>query len=315
MSIPTSLNGKTLHVTEVIRNGPRFFIAKVAVGSKTYLFKSLYESARNDDNVTTWARNLEREILFLQWFQEKHIVQVPKMTAYELLPSPWYMREDVSGELQSYEGSDFLFKESFFNSHSLAFADFFTLLRSLTDQLPNRLHSLTKNNDSPEALYEGMVLYHLGKITEHLPNFFEPALIDACKNFYDTNKQFYFDQRSALSHTEPYASNIFKKEENLFVLIDWERLEQVDPSHDIAILWIRGFENQQWQSDLLRSFIKQYDDEATFWILFRFNIVTQQLGNIVHFIANTAKAEGKKAKRFLPFAKESIIQAVYQDSF
>lgn len=309
------LKERQLTLVEVIRKGPRFVVTRLKKGRQTYVYKGFLPLETDNPNARFWAKNLKREILFLNWFEGDRDIALPRVFDFALSPVPWYIREDIPGTVQSYEGSNFLFQKDFFSKNSLSFADFFYRLQLLTTQIPKSLQHLTRADTVAEPLHGGIVYYHLQEVQKRLPAFLEPALVEACTQFYDRHKEVFFANHSVLSHTEPYASNILFTPHKRYALIDWERLEQADPSHDIAVLWIRGFENPKWQRQLLQRFLASYPADDLFWTLFRFNIVTQQLGNVIHFLANQAQVEGAKTGTFLPFAKASIQKALYHDSF
>lgn len=316
MKIADILSQKNLELIEVIRQGQRYFVARVARDGNSYFFKALLPETRaHQVDYESWQRNLTREIVFLNAYNKRSAVGVPKVFDYALEPETWYVREDIVGEVQSYGDSDFLFKPTFFSEQSLGFAQFIYDLQQLTPQMPDLITAQRDDATVITAFHEGIFFYHLYKIAELDATYFTQQVFDEIQQFFHAHKIHFFQSQLYLSHSEPYASNIIRREGNGYYLVDWERVEPLDPSHDMAIMWIRAFEHPAWQQLFLKRFLDYFKDETLFWQLFRFNVVRQQLGNIVHFIANTDRAEGEKAAQFLSFARESITKSLQQEPF
>lgn len=235
-------------VCDIIRTGPRFFVADVLYRNKRALFKACIHPQSED----LWTNmKFGKEVLFLQYLRDSGHPRVrhfaPHIYAGAAGTRAWYIREYISGVQYNIRGGNIRFRDSFFTKkHRKDIVASFRDLQSIrASQLPRAFarrlarYDTTEHEERLLAPYWGRIAHFLG---DRNAKGVLPRILAQRSHIYD-------HAPGVLAHQEPYASHFIRKEKKLR-LIDWENINWTNPVHDFAKLWMRASKHSRWQEDL-----------------------------------------------------------------
>lgn len=295
----TPINGyKTI---KVFRNGPRYFVALIEdQKGHQFVIKKLLDASNS------WARDaLSKEILFTNWvvslgdkslasyFLNNHDFEVQGN-------SVWRVQAFCAGKFQNREPSPFLLSDSFSEDVSpVELSNFLSRLHAVTASLPkqltDRLGSFTL------AEYEKFINW------DDLPiGVVGVDLNRKIRAFLDSETPTYNSSRRVLTHFEFYGPHILKREDKSLVIIDWENVGVSVESHDVVSIWLRAFQNSNWQEVFLSNFRKGLSSGSQFEAVFRVEVVLQSLGNIAYFSRSDIDAEKNVKDLAIQFFVEQV---------
>ena len=291
-----------LTVLDVYRNGPRFFVAACQMGDRRVIFKMCFKSPKTDPFPN---HGLKKEALLLSYFSQRDPRffqgRTGRIYAYGLIGRRWYIREQLSGEVQNIKDSNFIFKPSFFTAGTIRwYTTFFGRVHRLSHRFPPHLRRVYTGHN----LETNMALIGWYKLPQLIDS---PQIIERTQRFLLERSRIFDTNQNALTHYEPYASHFFKHGPNKFFIIDWENVDWGTAAHDLSVLWCRGRLHPAWQKALLRSFYRQTLFKKHFWELFTVEVLLQSINNIDYFILTTNPTEKKYAVKALPFFRKVVL--------
>ena len=240
--------GEELEVVHVIRNGPRYWVGKVRRGEENLILKAVIgdEPWKSPISGTSFrpSDQLRAEILTLRALNRlgnSLAGTVPTLGASSTEPSTWTLRSVVGGDDMSGTIGPFIFHPRFFQTVSVtSLIDYILSYQRLTPELYDFLIK-TPHTDQTD-LASKMVIGDLDNPMDYL------ATRSKRVNEYLVNRIPLHDaQTNMLSHGEVYPPHIFF-DEGQICFIDWENASLNNPMSDLASVWVRAFNNPEWQA-------------------------------------------------------------------
>ncbi len=267
-------------ITNTLEFGPRFFVAQCTYRGHPALFKLCLFPRPVDFRTYDQFRNETRFLRFIKKLDKTALSRsIPTLYAAKLEAHPWHVRELVQGSLQNKPRNIIRFKQSFFTYASARWACSFF----------HRLHAIP-NNTVPKSLNRDL---HTPHFTNQLWQYLDPhwrhivkvARIKKLRQRLMEQKGYfallYNKAPRVLGHQEPYAANIIKRK-GQYVLIDWENIDWTNPTRDLTILWMRGYEHPRWQSYLKTNTLNN-SAHAHAQALWDLEVLMQSLFNIAGY--------------------------------
>ncbi len=291
-----------VRVQDIMRNGPRYYIAWGTRGAQRVVFK-ICLFTDTVDHLTN--EKFSREILFLHFLATSHHATVragaPRLMNHGIRPRAWYVREFLSGKQQN-RGGSVRYAPSFFQLSTVRWiVRFFWSLQAI------------QKRELPASFLR---LLYLPDLTHDLMKFMRPhwRLIGQFVGQQGVSKQIirYLQSKGArynnaprvLAHQEPYADH-FLKIRGGFHLIDWENIGWSNPLHDIVTIWMRAASRPDWQRALYRSFKKRSGSPAWFDELWEIETMIQSVFNIISYHFYPHK---KDLRELTLFSKKNVHQ-------
>ncbi|MBU0707718.1 aminoglycoside phosphotransferase family protein [Patescibacteria group bacterium] len=294
-----------LKLLKIIRNGPRFFVAKCQKGQHTVIFKICLYTDKVDPRTN---HGIKREALTLKFFHthppELFRQATPKILEHNFAGRTWYIREYLDGEPQNVKDSNFVFTTDFFSKKSADWiANFFHKLHYTSHRFPSKQKAIYAKH----TMETNIMLIGWYKVGGYF-NF--PQAAEKIKYFLFKHESLFDTYQNVLTHYEPYASHFFKYNDDDFYLIDWENVDWGNPAHDISIIWNRAFTRPEWQKFLLKQFMKHISFEKDFKDLFSVELVLQGVSNIDYFNQTRHPAEKPIKKKAIAFYRNNVVKAI-----
>lgn len=295
-TINSVIKKHNLHIKKIFRLGPRFFIAMCTKGKKNTFFKICLEYWTPATGIKTTPKSEmnEIEILITLNKSKNHTLKtgVPRIIDSNINEYIWMLRDLIPGKTQNIKGSNFLFTKKFFTSKNIEWLTLFFLgLQNETAHLPS---SLKKSIHAHTLLSYEQCIDWKGVLSRHkLGSLVAPmkTSLNACRKIFDCAPK-------VLTHHEPYASHFIKDSNDKLHLIDWENIGLNNPLHDMSIMWMRGFENIEWQNNLLvHAQKKMLPKKNEFDAIIKAEMLLQSVGNISFFSKSILTKEEKQVKR------------------
>ncbi len=250
---------QSLPIKRVLQNGPRYAVVSTEIDTIYAIFKMvipgavnppLYEQSNPELSISL-QRTILKEIRLLELL-DQHREHLKGATTHLFRYSTedtntWYLRELFRGKPMGNPLLPFRFDQRFFEDVSpQQVVDYFFSLHSLTSvvspELTNLFSTRWPNQTHVQQLVESLNLdFQLPQIRRHhkpLGSFIAKALAQAIA------------ARAVITHREPYGAHTFTHEGQLG-FIDWERSSLGHPLFDLALIWLRAFDNTAWRSQLV----------------------------------------------------------------
>ena len=244
------------------------------------------------DKNNTWAGNaLAKEIAFLRWgktLADRRLKEsLPSLYDYGDSPDDlWCRREYTEGQFINEEPSCFLLKEDFLNDATPAvLADFLSRLHRASVDLPSYLSHCFQTSYSLTNFARCLAWERVS--AEFLTD--DERL--KIKQLIAENEELFNRNQTKLCHYEFYGTHLLLTPDNKLKVIDWENVGLGNIAHDLATIYLRGFTNPKWQSELVRFYGETVGDRAVFNFLFRVEVLFQSLGDIRYFLTTAEPLE------------------------
>lgn len=292
-----------LRLSKILRFGPRFFIALCQKKKLKCVLKiNLYERNINQDT-KTHNEHLAREAFFLKCVQQQKNFSflkksVPKIYDSDLTgQQTWYLKDYALGNLQNLSRSNFLFKNSFFTQENLNWViKFFSELHCFSQNLPLRMQKFFHYH----SLADYLILINDQGVKNILGKKVNQILL-----FLKKQGKIFNQNQSALTHFEPYPVHFIRSKNNMKI-IDWENVGWGNGAHDVAIIWLRAWQHQQWQKNLRKNFPLKTPLKNHWEELFKIEIIIQSVANLPYLEGTTDTDEKKIAKEAIYFFQKQI---------
>lgn len=284
------------HLKKVYRQGPRYFVGLLETPTgREVVLKTLLQTKN------TWARDaLTKEIAFYRWIQDYADGTVSsafaRLLSFEARGRHlWRAQENLSGEFQNREPSQFLLRPGFERRVDPAkLSDFLIHLQRATPHAPPSVKRWFKA--SPLKEYEHFISWW--KAPRALVG---ESLRRKVGDFLESYRALYDQSEKVLTHFEFYGAHLLVTPQKRIKIIDWENVGLSDRTHDLATLWLRAYHYPRWQDMFLSSFRKDCPEGFPFEKIFAVEAVLQALGNIRFFARTKNPGEVKERSRALDF--------------
>lgn len=285
-------------IKRVFRVGPCYFVCRGQLNNRIVTLK-ICLFPKSIDNYT--HERFSREILFLRFLASSRYTilkkSTPRLITSHLGHRAWYIREFANGTPQNING-DIRFKNSFFSSYTLNFiVRFFSELQRIRyAELPRSFQNL--------LVPPNFKKYYLDAIYSRWDEIERALGIKVGKKIMkrlDEAGMVYDTASFVLTYHEPYAPHFFKQN-NGFLIIDWETLNLGTIVRDIAIIWMRASSAPLWQRQLKERFKKEKNDPL-FDYLWETEVLTLSILNILGYSSYPNKADFKE---LLLFSKKCV---------
>ncbi len=301
----------------VLRYGPRFICLTVKSGERKGMFKMvLPESERGERNTPPgykWTeferidlleRRLLKEALFLQFFSQQlgEAGFEPQIIAMSDVSPVWSLRTYISERPMSAWDSNFVFSPRFYQAVSPRQAvDFFHKLHSLSGQLPQSLEDMIQAFTSTltnESRFERSV-----ERAQTMPEFRQSA--DHLAEQFAAAKPRYENYRKVITQYEPYSCHVFLVHDKVS-LIDWENVGWGHALQDLSVLWMRCFDDPEWQAEYVE-ILEEYGyfegDGRLYW---ESELLVQSFANHQYFADGGPIGAPEYDKRAVQFFVDTI---------
>ncbi len=247
----------------VLRYGPRFICLEVRSGDRRGMFKMVLPEAERGPHNTppgyVWTeferidkleRRLLKEALFLQFFSQQlgEAGFEPQIIALSETSPVWSLRTFIDERPMSAWDSNFIFSPRFYRSITpRQVIDFFIKLHSLSDRLPESLTDYIKDFTSTltnQSRFERSV-----ERARLMPAFRGAA--DRLQAAFAAAAPHYSDYEPVITQYEPYSCHLFLVHDKVS-LIDWENVGWGHALQDVSVLWMRCFDDPEWQAEYVR---------------------------------------------------------------
>lgn len=240
--------GESLAPLEVYRDGPRFYCAWVSDGESEFQIKDVVhnpEVNNNHDNLNSPSAHLITEIEMARFLDSK-AADIPQIAPHLILANvegePWYTSEHLREGWLGMDVSPF-----FYNLENLRAVDPASVFNGI-----EVLQQLSDDPDVPDWLtredraqtnnpnVSTSAISYLSERSECEAEKITRAYVKAL----EVRKQ----QPRVLKHGEVYPPHIFVQEGDEHAqFIDWENASLGDPYSDHTAVWLRAFEEPEWQ--------------------------------------------------------------------
>jgi len=285
-------------ITERIKFGPRYFVAKGLYQGNECIFKiCLYPQSY--DHLTN--EKFSREIIFLDFIQHSKYHSLAKTTPALLKSNTktraWYIRELLDQQPQNINGGNIRFKDSFFNTKNLNwFVDTFIkeLHKVKKPELPSAFKKLLFPPQTLEYMWRFISPYkkQLERFTAH------KGSLKKIHKIFKQNSLIYRRSPRVLAHQEVYSPHILIKGSEI-KMIDWENVGWATLTHDVVTLWMRAYHHPRWQQKLKKAFFEKNRKVKNLKKLWETTVLLQSTFNVISYHFYDEK------KDFLPLAKAS----------
>ena len=261
-AVQSILDQNHFELVRILRYGPRFICLKVRSGDRVGMFKMALPVAERSPQLAppgyTWTEHEEilileqrllKEALFLQFFSQQlgGAGFEPQVIALSDTSPVWSLRTYIAEQPLTVDNSDFRFDQRFFELVTPRQAvDFFRKLHELSDRLPQSLTDLIMPYTS--ALTNPMRFERSLSRAEAMPQFKSQAA-HLGRRFQELVPE-YDNYRRVITQYEPYSCHLFVVNGKIG-LIDWENVGWGHALQDLSVLWMRCFEQPDWQADYL----------------------------------------------------------------
>lgn len=306
-TINRALERNNLKLVEVIRMGPRFFIAQMKQGRKKVFFKICLERHNKKANHRTTTKSTINEIEFLTflWKSRNTTLRagIPHILDAETNDYVWMLRDFTPGHLYNKGESNFLFTDNFFHDTTPDWLiTFFGSLHEESGKLPRPLKKKIHSHSLED--YENCIDWKGA-----LENIGRGELVAPAQAALDHYRAAFDDAPRVLTHHEPYSAHIVRDKKGKCHFIDWENIGLNNPLHDLSIIWIRGWNKPRWQEEFLEKLHKHLHDQFRFDHVFAAEMILQSAGNIAYFSSDNITPEEKKIrKKIIPYFTQLIEQ-------
>lgn len=309
--IKQTLTDEGFEISKKIKFGARYYIAKGLYSNNKALFKTcIYPHSY--DHLTN--QKFSREVLFLD-FLSKSKFKIVKQTAPHIYASStktrvWYIREYISGKVQNINGGNIRYKKDFFTPKSLRWT-----LDTLFD-----LHRIKGNHlpaDFKKLLYAPQTLKYLWRFIEPYLDYVEHTLRikgsgKQIKELFNQHAAVYKGTPRVLAHQELYAPHVIDVH-GQFKIIDWENVGWASILKDAVTIWIRAYQNPQWQKKLYGEFQKRYQSYKHFDELWTATVLVQCVFNIIGYHFYNNKTDFRPMAQFSKKTLKKILSNTFKN--
>jgi hypothetical protein len=248
---------------EVLRYGPRFICLVVKTGNRIGMFKMVLpvdeRTPANTPPDYKWTefeaiealeRRLLKEALFLQFFSQQlgEAGFEPQIIALSEGTPVWSVRTFIKERPMSAWDSNFILSPRFYQHVTPRQAvEFFHKLHQLSPAVPQSLteyikafvSTLTNSNRFERSVARAKAMPEFAGLADHLAERFAAV------------QPRYADYTRVITQYEPYGCHLFLVNGKLG-LIDWENIGWGHPLQDLSVLWMRCFDDPEWQAEYIR---------------------------------------------------------------
>ena len=254
-----------LEATEVFRNGPRYYAARVTDGERNYIYKSAIgaKGHLNDkDGITyTPAMQLAVEMSALMIIgQHREYLSgiIPEVYRLGNKPSAWYLRQDIVGQEMGRTDTPFFFADNALDQlppHKVA--DYFASLQVIGRFInPTNILLATERRSQTNLTAFKKALPNLSLRTGLDPD----GLLSRARRARDTIAA----APAVLTHGEAYPPHIIMSRGSM-AMIDWENARLDHALADASKVWLRAFENPAWQERFLGELKRDPEFNQELW--------------------------------------------------
>ena len=299
-------------ISKQIKFGARYYIAEGLHDNNKALFKSCIYP-KSYDHLTN--QKFSREVLFLDFLRGSRF-KIIKQTAPHIYASgtktrAWYIREYVSGKVQNINGGNIRFKKDFFTPKSLRWT-----LDTLFDL--HRIKGRHLPTDFKKLLYTPQTLNYLWRFIGPYLDYVEHTIaikesgkqIKELFNHYATT---YKNTPRVLAHQELYAPHVIDVH-GQFKIIDWENVGWASIVKDAVTIWMRAYQNPQWQHRLHTEFKKHYRSFKQFDDLWTATVLVQCVFNVIGYHFYNDKIDFKPMAQFSKKTLRAILSNTFKGS-
>jgi hypothetical protein len=241
---------ENLLVDQILRDGPRYWVAAVRQGQSQLILKAVINdetwSSPGTSKQFTTSDQLRAEIIALQGFgshEDKLAGRVPKLVASSLEPPVWSLRERILSQDMAGTVGSLLFRPEFYELVAPdRLVDYIMSYQEITPEL-GELAAATPQSDQT-SLNSKMIIADLDYPQSHLTR-----LSTRVNAYLRTQESWHDQQVKVLAHGEVYPPHIFLEDDEI-ILIDWENFSLNNPVSDIMQVWIRAYDNPPWRAAL-----------------------------------------------------------------
>jgi hypothetical protein len=253
-----------LRPVRVYRDGPRYYVAEVTDGSRSYQYKRVIgeESYYCDIDGLTYTPAIQltvecHALAGLSNFASQIDGYIPNLVSMGGTSQPWYLQEHIEGRWLGMSQSPFFFAEGALRALSPAKAvSYFTSLQALTTVWANdNLVAAPARRAQTNPLFFEWASQRVAAALETDEAGLLSVVEAACKLTDEA--------APVITHLEPYPPHLFLVKGQLAV-IDWENARLDHRYADLAKLWARAYEWPEWQEEFLEHLHKD-DFEYDLW--------------------------------------------------
>ncbi|HUD11104.1 MAG TPA: phosphotransferase [Candidatus Saccharimonadia bacterium] len=290
------LASMNLTVTEVYRNGPRYWVGKVVRNREAAVLKVVIDDSPWVEPETREefrpSDQLQVEILAsveLKRYAREVSGNVPKALAFSFAPAPWMVRTFQMGQGMARGGSPLLFRSEFYTEAITESVIAYILsYQKLTPELQVKLPA--GRHSAAASLAAKLKAIDLDSPSDLLAPF-----AAAIRDFVLPHTELHDRNRNTLSHGQVFPPHIYWHK-NRIGLIDWENAGINNHLQDFVAIWIRSFSEPAWQDEyierLVRHGVLATEEDRMLW---RTEVLLQSGGNLNYLFWSTNESPSDQA--------------------
>lgn len=314
--------GEQLEPIEVYRNGPRFYVAKVTDGQHTFQIKEVVPGPaelENPEQRGTHSYQLKTEIGAVKYLNTS-LAEDDRIT-------PNLMITGSNPEL--YYASEHLSENGWFGTPN---SNFFSNQEVLAKTPPEKLFSsidtlqrLTNGTNIPERLTDPNRAKTYSIDADLVKEFMQEFKnVNGIEQFTDDELEKIPDKAGhaldnvplVLCHGEVYPPHIFvDANQKQAKLIDWENARMDSPYVDHASVWVRAFENPEWQANYLELVKNQEGFDVDAWNATVFLVAKGNIGYVLSNYEQVSEDRKKAASEFCTNAAINALKQINENSY
>lgn len=246
-SVEQLLKAEDLTPREVYRDGPRYWVGRVARGEKRLLLKVLVNDEpwqRGDSGEWFWPADQLRTELRVTQSLSNHADELrgitPKLVAGGLEQPVWMLRELSTGQSMAAGESPLMYRPEFYDPElTEAVLAYIRDFQRLTPQIAEEADMAVR----PPHTTLAAKIYDID--ADHPTELWEDYA-PAVRAYLMERQELYDANRGVLTHGQVFPPHIYWDGARMS-MIDWENAALGNGLADLVAVWLRGFDNPGWQ--------------------------------------------------------------------